>query len=987
MSRDLKHFFYCLIVLMIAIFQFSCKDYEDIERRITALESRFEQLNAELQILQQIVRALQENIYVINVKEVNNGYDVELSDGSILHIKHGKDGNDGSSPIIGVKQYDNIYYWTVTVDNTETWLTDSQGNKIAVTGNNGTDGITPLLQIDDEGYWTISYDNGNSYVYLLDSDGNRISSKGEPGKPGDSFFQSVTEDDRYVYFTLLNGHSIKIPKQSVLSIRFDIVDDVTVFPGETVSVNYTVIGGTDNTIVKALGQNGWSAKVVPHDSATGIIRITAPQKITDDEIIVLVYDGTSTTIMASINCVQGVFELMDDYIEAPVTGGNNEVTIRTNVNYHVVIPESASGWIQVLTSDTRTIRTDKVTFVFGKNSGVTRYTTVELQDESGYVLERIGISQPGERTDYAALCAFYNALGGNAWLHNDNWCSENSIETWYGVSVENGRVTAISLGANNLTGTIPDEIGDLDALRELNIYSNEIRNKIPSSMASLSQLQTFNCRYNLMDVSDIAQEITTHPFFESWKLHPQSNAEQSEQFTALMAFYEATDGDNWKNNANWGTDTDFSQWYGLSTSAGNVESIHLNDNNLNGYIPEALKEITTLKSLCLQDNNLAGAVPDIFASLPLLQTLYLQQNNLSGLIPVSLMDCPLLKTLDLRNNYLETTTFKVPNEKIIKFADLFYIFPQKNEDFRFFVDSETDGTGNIHPDGSYEFYQEAEKGQGVNLFIIGEGYDAEENTVGGTAEFWMKRAAEDAFKIAPMDKLKQYYNVILVYAHSDEKGISLGNSKINSKFGYIQEKPTQGSNAMIDKVLCADFIQKSTGMDLNNSNVIVVVNSTHNAIYGGISLHHYNPVTSFALIPTRPSAFTGLVFHEAIGHGIGRLGDEYTGQKAYDNSKDEAIAGNANLDIESAPEKVKWAAFIFDPRYAQEAIGVYEGGKNFKTGVYRATETSIMRNAADASLPFNAPSRARIYENTMKFAYPGWTFDYEEFVKFDLMLE
>lgn len=1018
----------CLIVL--TCISSSCNDCEDLDRRLSSLESRFEQLNNDLAALQQLVFALQNNISVISVTDTSDGYDVALSNGTTIRIKHGKDGINGTSPQIGVKQADDgLYYWIIRTDHTATWLTDENGNKIAVTGKDGQHGITPLLQIDADGYWMVSYDNGASYNYLLDSEQNRIPAKGDPGDP---FFQAVTEDPHFVYFTLSDGTVIKIPKQVSLSIDFDMDDDVAVFPGSTISVGYTISGGTSKNVVKAFGQNGWSAKVSPYDAAGGTIRITAPDAIKDDEIIVLVYDGVATTIMATIECVQGIIELMDNYVDVPYTGGSCTITIRTNIRYRVAISDQASEWIRFPEQDTRALRTDELTFICEKNSGPTRCAIIELQDDAGCLLKKIGISQPGERTDYDALCALYEALGGDDWLHNDNWCSENKMDSWYGVTCANGRVTALSLEANGLRGTIPDAIGELDSLQVLNLFANELEGGLPHTMSSLMRLGTFNCRYNFMDIENIESEIAKHPEFESWKLRPQSNPEQSEIFTALMTLYEATDGDHWINKDQWGSDAEFAEWYGVKTDAfGHIKSIHLQNNNLHGPIPDALGKIATIQSLLLYGNDLSGTIPDVFSSmpslatlslqqnklsgnipqslasctqlgflslsdnrlegpipnmfssLPRLTTLYLQKNNLTGNIPESLLTCSELKKLDLSNNCFETTTLKVPNEKIASTVDLFRVFPQKKDDFRFFVDSQIDGTADVHADGSWELYQNAEEGEGIDLFIVGEGYDAVENTIGGTAEYWMKRAAQAAFAIPPMNRLKKYYNVILVYAHSAEKGISLGSNTRDSKFKYSQPKPLESSSATVERATCIKFLGESTNRDLNNSTGIVVVNSPHNSLYGGICWHNANPKISLALIPTRNKWFSILVWHEAVGHGIGRLGDEYGNKGDYDHSQDTKIAYHANLDLESDPRKIKWSPFIFDPRYAHEGIGVYEGGKNFKTGVYRPTETSIMRDTSNEELGFNAPSRAGIYEQTMKLAFPGWKFDYEEFVTFD----
>ena len=70
----------------------------------------------------------------------------------------------------------------------------------------GKDGITPLLKIEND-YWYISYDEGQTWQ----QEGR---AKGKDGQDGDSIFQSVTQDENYVYFTLADGTVIKIAKGS-----------------------------------------------------------------------------------------------------------------------------------------------------------------------------------------------------------------------------------------------------------------------------------------------------------------------------------------------------------------------------------------------------------------------------------------------------------------------------------------------------------------------------------------------------------------------------------------------------------------------------------------------------------------------------------------------------------------------------------------------------------------------------------------------------
>jgi len=85
---------------------------------------------------------------------------------------------------------------------------------------------------------------------------------------------------------------------------------------------------------------------------------------------------------------------------------------------------------------------------------------------------------------------------------------------------------------------------------------------------------------------------------------------------ALVALYDATDGDNWTDNANWKSDKPLNQWSGISTNAdGRVTIISLSNNRLTGTIPPQLGSLTNLWSLRLCHNYLdTSSVPSALYS-------------------------------------------------------------------------------------------------------------------------------------------------------------------------------------------------------------------------------------------------------------------------------------------------------------------------------------------------------------------------------------
>lgn len=121
----------------------------------------------------------------------------------------------------------------------------------------------------------------------------------------------------------------------------------------------------------------------------------------------------------------------------------------------------------------------------------------------------------------------------------------------------------------------------------------------------------------------------------------------------LIDFYNATDGPNWKDNTNWLTDGPLDQWHGIEVdSTGRVEAIRLVDNDLEGYIPASLGELSNLTVLALRFNRLGGEIPGELALLKKLISLSLGFNNLTDQIPSWLGDLTKLTWIDLESNNL-----------------------------------------------------------------------------------------------------------------------------------------------------------------------------------------------------------------------------------------------------------------------------------------------------------------------------------------------
>lgn len=69
-----------------------------------------------------------------------------------------------------------------------------------------------------------------------------------------------------------------------------------------------------------------------------------------------------------------------------------------------------------------------------------------------------------------ALLAFYEDAGGADWYDDSGWLVDADYCTWFGITCgEDGAVTEIVMGGNNLRGTLNAKLGDLNELRLLTL--------------------------------------------------------------------------------------------------------------------------------------------------------------------------------------------------------------------------------------------------------------------------------------------------------------------------------------------------------------------------------------------------------------------------------------------------------------------------------------------------------------------------------------
>lgn len=117
---------------------------------------------------------------------------------------------------------------------------------------------------------------------------------------------------------------------------------------------------------------------------------------------------------------------------------------------------------------------------------------------------------------------------------------------------------------------------------------------------------------------------------------------------ALTALYRGTGGEEWLMKANWLTEADLGEWYGVDTDEeGRVTVVDLGQNGLHGDLPTDLGELSRLQKFSVFFNTVTGPIPVELAQLSELTELDLSFTYLDGPIPPELGDLSRLRILRL----------------------------------------------------------------------------------------------------------------------------------------------------------------------------------------------------------------------------------------------------------------------------------------------------------------------------------------------------
>lgn len=346
------------------------------------------------------------------------------------------------------------------------------------------------------------------------------------------------------------------------------------------------------------------------------------------------------------------------------------------------------------------ICTAGILYALGPNAGGT-YTNI---DDTSFtvVYQEDSLGSCGEPTDSVVTLTFTKV---------------SAIPSLVNIPDPNFEQALIDLSLDNtLDGTIDAQVAT--AINDLNVSSSNIQNltgieafiNLDILIASNNNLSSVdlsnNCSLVTLIISDnqltslslknvtnfIEFGATNNPELEcievddvaymntnfSTSVDPQTtfNTSCNEDYNALVALYNSTNGANWTNT--WDLNAPISTYFGVTLDANNrVAGISLTNNNLVGTLPAELGNLTNLDALSLQNNQLSGSIPSELGNLTNLTNLILFNNQLNGTIPTSIGNLTSLLFLELSDNSL---TGSIPTE-LGNLSNLIFINLNNNQLF------------------------------------------------------------------------------------------------------------------------------------------------------------------------------------------------------------------------------------------------------------------------------------------------------------------
>ena len=233
----------------------------------------------------------------------------------------------------------------------------------------------------------------------------------------------------------------------------------------------------------------------------------------------------------------------------------------------------------------------------------------------------------------SALIQLYEQTNGDEWYNNSGWKTPplhtdgfgmpQTECSWNGVTCDSyGQVLQIDLINNNLVGTLPVDIGNLQSLVQLNLSNNQLSGEIPVNLSLLRNLQELR-----LDNNSLTGIVPNQLFQLSGLQILQLN---NNQLTGSIG--------------------------SRISSMQSLLSVNISHNQFTGDFPTGILSLYNLQQLDISHNYLSGLIPQGLSYLGYLQMINISGNQFSGNLPSDIKNLSMLSDhqSDFRYNSLST---------------------------------------------------------------------------------------------------------------------------------------------------------------------------------------------------------------------------------------------------------------------------------------------------------------------------------------------
>ncbi|KAG8490006.1 hypothetical protein CXB51_015875 [Gossypium anomalum] len=247
----------------------------------------------------------------------------------------------------------------------------------------------------------------------------------------------------------------------------------------------------------------------------------------------------------------------------------------------------------------------------------------------------------------------------------------------------------LNMSKNYFNGSIPSSFGDMSSLEVLDLSNNQLSGEIPEHMAiGCSLLQVLALSNNKLQGSIFVGNFNLTNF-STLELNGNNFTGMIPNVLANCSYLYILDLSNnsiygevpswiWNMSELAALDVSRNQLFGRLPQwrgyASNLEQVAMADNQLEGSIPRAICSLNfKLQFLDLSMNSLSGTLPSCFKPVSV-REVHLFKNKLQGALPNAFHDSSSLVTLDLSYNHLKGN---IPNW-VSNLSKLSYLLLRRN---------------------------------------------------------------------------------------------------------------------------------------------------------------------------------------------------------------------------------------------------------------------------------------------------------------------